>query len=575
MMLKKAFKLFFQNKLLVLLLIVGTVLWSLTMVKSGLCLEKGCQTGIGFWGPNGHDAIWHISLSESLGRATLEMPVFAGEKIKNYHLGFDYLLSFLNKETTLSTSLLYFQVLPPIFAFLIGLLTYQLVYLWKKSKEAALWTTFFVYFGGGFGWIVTLLRDGQINGESLFWAQGSFSTLINPPYGLSLTLILTGLILLFKFKEKPSLINGLLIVVSFGVLAQIKVYAAILVLAALLAVCVYEYFKNKNLKLFFVFIGVLVLTLFLTFSFNKNIGSILVFKPFWFLETMVGTVDRFYWPRFYSAMTTYKMGNIWLKLIPAYFLAFTIFLIGNLGTRVLAFFELVKLGKNFKKLSFLDVFIITVVNLGLIIPLFFIQKGTSWNTIQFFYYSLFFLSFYAGIFVSEQKNKITKLLLPLIVLLMVIPTTIATLRHFLPSRPPAKITASEIEALTFLKSQADGVVLTYPYDAKKAKESEINPPRPLYLYESTAYVSAYSGKISFLEDEVNLDITGYDWKQRRALVEEFFAQSCNCTKNSFLTTNNISYLYLVKGQNPAFESGKPGLTKLFDNKEVVILKVLK
>lgn len=547
----------------------------MTMVKSGLCIEKGCSTGIGFWGPNGHDGIWHISLSEGLGRSlSLEMPVFAGEKIKNYHLGFDYLLSFLNKETTLPTSFLYFQVLPPILAFLIGFLSYKLVHLWKKSKKAALWSTFFVYFGGGFGWIMTLIREGQINGESLFWAQGAFSTLINPPYALSLVLILTGLIFFLKFKEKPNVINGLFAVLSFGVLAQVKVYASILILAALFAVCLYEYLKNKNWRLFLVFLGVLAVSLLLTFSFNKNIEQILVFRPFWFLETMVGTVDRLYWPKFYSALTTYKMGQIWFKLIPAYFLAFAIFLIGNLGTRIIAFFQIAKLGKDLKKISVLDIFIITTIDVGLLIPLFFIQKGTSWNTIQFFYYSLFFSAFYAGTFVSELKNKTAKLLIPFAVLIMAVPTTVATLRHFLPSRPPAKVTALEKEALLFLRGQRDGIVLTYPYDAKKAKEAEANPPRPLYLYESTAYVSAYSGKVSFLEDEVNLDITGYDWKQRRVLVEEFFAQSCNLTNNSFLTINNISYLYLVKGQNSVFETARTGLTKIFENGEVIILKSL-
>ena len=37
------------------------------MVKSGLVYDYG----MGFWGPNGHDGVWHVSLASSLARGTL------------------------------------------------------------------------------------------------------------------------------------------------------------------------------------------------------------------------------------------------------------------------------------------------------------------------------------------------------------------------------------------------------------------------------------------------------------------------------------------------------------------------
>ena len=57
-----------------LLIIIGTISWSWTMVKSGWIYSYG----MGFWGANGHDGIWHIALIESLARGSLQMPVFAG-----------------------------------------------------------------------------------------------------------------------------------------------------------------------------------------------------------------------------------------------------------------------------------------------------------------------------------------------------------------------------------------------------------------------------------------------------------------------------------------------------------------
>src|SRR3989337_862297 len=95
-MLRKALKYFFSvDTRALILILLGTIIWSLTMVKSGLVYPFG----MGFWGPNGHDGIWHIALAESLAKGSWQMPVFAGEAIKNYHIGFDLILAMLHKLT--------------------------------------------------------------------------------------------------------------------------------------------------------------------------------------------------------------------------------------------------------------------------------------------------------------------------------------------------------------------------------------------------------------------------------------------------------------------------------------------
>src|SRR3989304_6637979 len=120
-MLKKHFQTFSQNSHLILLVFVGTIIWSLTMVKSGLIYDYG----MGFWGPNGHDGIWHIALIKSLAKGSWEMPVFAGEALKNYHVGYDLVLAWISRLTKFDPVALYFQVAPPILALLIGILTYK------------------------------------------------------------------------------------------------------------------------------------------------------------------------------------------------------------------------------------------------------------------------------------------------------------------------------------------------------------------------------------------------------------------------------------------------------------------
>jgi len=452
-----------------LIIAAGSATWAITMIKSGL---PG-KYGIGFWGANGHDGVWHIALSQSLSRGSLEMPVFSGAMLQNYHIGYDLLLALTHKMTLLPIVNLYFQIFPVIFALLVGHLTYLFVFTWTKSKASALWSTFFVYFAGSFGYLIG-------RGESAFWSQQSISTLINPPFALSLIVVLLGLI--FLLRKKP-----FWAAVCFGILIEIKAYAGILALGGFFVLAIYEFVKNKRKDYFLLFAGSAVLSLILYTPLNKYSTGLLVWQPFWFLETMMGLTDRIGWIKFYSAMTAYKSGQDLFKEVLAYGAAFTIFLIGNFGTRVIFFFRKMKIDG-------VAIFIYSMIAAGVVIPTLFLQKGTPWNTIQFFYYSLFFLAILSGI-AAVSMNKFIKV----IIILLTIPTTILALKDvYIPSRPPAALPKDEISALKFLSEQPQGIVLTYPFDPIKSKEAETISPRPLYLYTSTAYVSAFSSQSTFL-----------------------------------------------------------------------------
>lgn len=540
------------------------------MVKSGLIYPFG----MGFWGPNGHDGVWHLALINSLSRGSWEMPIFSGENIRNYHIGFDLILAWIHKLTQIPAITLYFQILPTLLAVLVGWLTYRFVMLWRNSSREALWATFFVYFAGDFGWIVTLIRNKQIGGESLFWSQQSISTLINPPFAMSLVLLLSGAILILKLKNKFSIWHLALAIIFFGLLAEIKIYAGILALAGLLVIGIYQLIKSGKFTFLSIFGGSAVLSMLLFLPLNSGSQKMIVFQPFWFLETMMAVSDRFGWPRFYEALMNYKTGHIFLKLIPAYFIAFLIFLVGNMGTRVVGVYGIIK-NKLWRKFSQIDLFLLVMASLGIILPMFFLQSGTPWNTIQFFYYSLFVMSILSGIWLAQQKTWLI-----ILVVLLTLSTTIGTLSlSYLPMRPPAKISHQELAALKFLEKQPQGVVLTYPFDEYKAELAVNNPPRPLYLYASSAYVSAFSQHPTYLEDEINLNITGFDWRNRREKSMLPFDSLNQEEVQKFLADNKIHYLYLVLNQTPVFGQrfrlgeGQLGLTNIFENQEVVIYRV--
>lgn len=538
------------------LILLGSLSWVWTMVKSGII----GQYGMGFWGANGHDGVWHIALIESLSRGTLSTPIFSGHVLQNYHLGFDIVLAGLHKLTSIPTVNLYFQIIPPILAILIGILTYQFVLKWVGSEKSALLSTFFVYFGGSFAWIIG-------KGESAFWSQQAISTLINPPFALSLVFILLGLLILIK--EKKESLDYLACIILFGLLIEIKVYAGILILGALLVSGLFQYFKEKKIQVLIIFGGSLLVSTALILPSLKTASGLFVWQPFWFLETMMALSDRVGWERFFSAMSNYKAGHVWFKAIPAYIIAFMIFWVGNMGARLVKEILVIKWLKDIKRASWIEVFVSSIVIAGTFTPMFFLQKGTPWNTIQFFYYSLFFSSILAGVALFNANRKLI-----ILIVLLTIPTTIITLKDvYIPSRPPAIVSGDEISALKFLSTQPDGTVLTYPFDVYKAKEAESNPPRPLYLYTSTAYVSAFSGQQTFLEDEINLDILGYDWKSRRLEVEAWYKEPNESTAREFLKVNNIEYVYWIHGQRAYLGEGQLGLKNIFENNQVIIYRV--
>lgn len=554
-MLKNLSKHFLQKISFLSVLLLGTFAWSITMVKSGVIYDHG----MGFWGANGHDGVWHLALSESLARGTLEIPIFAGQVLQNYHIGFDLIVAALHRLTGVPIVTIYFQIFPPLLAFFIGLGVYKLILEWKKSEKAATLSMFFVYFGGGFGYLIG-------KGESAFWAQQAISTLVNPPFALSLLMIVWGLTLLLKLEKRGSTIGEILAILCFGLLIEIKVYAGILALLALFISAIFRFINTKKIDFIVIFLSSLILAGFLFIPLNKNSQGLILWQPFWFLETMMALSDRVGWSRFASALATYKSGHIWIKAIPAYALALIIFLLGNMGTRFVWLFVFIR---RLKKIDWTHVFLAVIISGGFVIPMLFLQKGTPWNTIQFFYYSLFFSGIVAGIYVS----KFGRFLLTIIILLT-LPTSIVTLRDvYIPSRPPAKIDTDELSALKFLKSQPEGIVLTYPFDESKAKMAETDPPRPLYVYVSTAYVAAFSGHPTFMEDEINLDITGYNWPARREQILMWYKENNQDKARAFLRDNKIKYIYWLKGQRALLGEGNLAIKNIFENSSVTIYEV--
>ncbi|MFA5532653.1 MAG: hypothetical protein WDA13_03625 [Candidatus Shapirobacteria bacterium] len=556
------------NILLIVLILIGSFFTVMTMFRSGLTYDFG----IGFWGPNGHDAIWHLSLINQLKQnIPPKNPIFSGTILNNYHIGFDLITAAISNLLNISSSTLYFRILPIIFAILIGLLSYSLAYLITKNKNTSLIFVFLNYFAGSFGWIVTLIKSGSLGGESLFWSMQSASTLLNPPFSLSIIFLFSGLILWLKHKDSESIFWPILIGLIFGLLSLIKIYPAVLIGLAFSCFWLINFFKkNKNNRFnFIICLSTLLVSLVIFYLLNLFKGQqILEFHPFWFTNSLIQSIDKFYWPKL--ASFKFNQTNFLISILIQLFLI-ALFLIGNLGIRVLGFFSLAKKVIS-KKISSFDQISFFILFFSFTIPLFFVQKGTAWNTIQFFYFFLLFANFYLAIFLSNLFAK--KKILAILLLVLSIITSISTFRDYFGNPPPAAIPLDEAQALDFLKSQPNGIVLTFPYDQYQ-KNNYPKTPIPIYAYETTAYVSAFSNKVSFLEDEMNLDITGFDWKSRRLEEQQFFTSSDKFFTRGFLLNNNIDYIYLVNDQSFKVDQNDLQIDLIFNNSSVKIYQVRK
>ena len=203
--------------------------------------------------------------------------------------------------------------------------------------------------------------------------------------------------------------------------------------------------------------------------------------------------------------------------------------------------------------------------LGLILPILFIQNVNPWNTIQFMYYSLFFLGIFTAKYVYKFKIYI---LIPFLILAVI--TSIGTLKDYTGYFSSSRLGYTELLALDKLKDQPEGIVLSPLYYYPRARN--IYAPKPLYSYVSTAYISALSGQPEFLSDTINLDITGLDYLTRARDIQRFYNTMDKQWGIDFLTKNKISYVYETPLQKLKLAPFDLKLTKIFDSGEINIYK---
>ena len=343
----------------------------LPVIKSG----TNIGSGIGLWGPNGHDAVWHLALINHINNPfVINMPIFSGEILKNYHPFFDIIIAYISKISSISSSILLFQVFPIISAFFYLYFSFKVGKLITKSNKGGIILMILNTLNNSFGWIINYLKYKNFEGESLFWSMQPPSNQLNPPFALSLVLLLILIYILLKSSKTLSKLNLFFISLILIFLPVIKAYSAIPAFILFFA------FIIKNKKYYSTFFISLLISVILFLQFNKNSSSLLIWQPFWFVRSLFESTDKLFIPRFAALAQTSG-----IKLFIFYLIGIPIFYLGNFAFRLLSILK--PLPKSWFSISlYLSILILSII------PLFFIQSGTSWNTIQFLYYAIFLLN---------------------------------------------------------------------------------------------------------------------------------------------------------------------------------------
>lgn len=564
-----------SRKHLLILLIFGLgILSQLAVISpSGIYLNGDLV----FWSSHGHDASWHIALLEEIKKGfPLQNPILAGERLVNYHFFSDIAPAFFNKYLFISNLDLYFRFFPLLYSLLLGSSAYFLGKKLGNSYICGLWVVFFTYFSGSFGYIVTWIQNKTIAGESIFWGTQIQSSSGNPPQIISNFIILTFLYLFILYLNKKGNNFFLLCLIMLaGSLAGFKIYASIILLASLTLVGTYQAITARKFLIISISLlsGLLSAIIYIPNSLNST--GFLIFEPWWYIRTMVVAPNRLDWLDMELRRQTYISESNLKRVAQLELTAFLIFTFGNLGMKFLGFWQFLKMRRDIVKNYFNQIFVLMIV-ISFLMPLLFLQKGVATNTSQFLQYFLLLFGILAGITVNQIINKVKhltlKILIGIFIIILAVPTQMGLLYSFYNRTPVAKISQSEIEALNYLKEKdhKNSIVLTPPYN----KYLDLGGSTPnIWDWSDTAYVAAFSVKRTYLSDTEQVDIMGYDFKQRVATQAALFKTQDPQEFTKILKEKGIDYIYFPKVLKPILDLSKTDLEQFYENDSVEIWRI--
>ena len=532
---------------------VGVFLLVASLSQSWHFLSGAWFKGDGIHIPMLHDTLWHFAVIHELARSfPPQNPGMAGVPLLNYHFLSDLILMLVHQGSGLSVETVYMYLAPPVVAFLFALSAFMLAKRLTKSTWKGLTGAAFTVFGGSAAYTIPLLL-----GKNTPWFANSFmldqpfDQLTNVHTVLGFSIFLFGVSILHRFvqdgRKNDAIFSGLLL----GLSTAVKAYAGIVAVGALWTALVPELVLRRSRKML---LPTLIATgLFLGFTLwtSSTTKPPLLFLPGWILRRMVEDSGRFYNEHLTQLYQHYTAAGNIPRFIQINLEEFGLYLVGNLGVRILAFICIGKKILRFSRASTMDFFLIGAVVFSLGIPLLFVQPVSVYNTIQFSPYALMLLSILLVVEITEKKPHTALLIL---LFILSIPTTIKT---FILANQEESVTVpiKEVEAMQFVNTLPEESVVLTPISSQHR-----------YLMK----IPGLGGRRTYFSGETFAVLTDTPYQYRLEAVEEFFSPETPVDRRErILKDAKITHIYSdSKGDTAMLEElekdGFP-ISKIFSN----------
>lgn len=486
---------------------------------------------------NTHGSSWHVALiEESLRNLPPHHPSNPKIILNNYHYFYDVFLASLSFFSHLPASNLHYQFGQMVMAALLVLSAFCLGRRMHSTK-AGLLLVFFTTFVGSFAYLIPLFLPGQAWSESSFWVSQTFAMMTNPQLIFSIATFYSLLILytkdFFKIKKRHLLII-LLIIPSIG----FKSYGWILMSLLYAMDLLINFLSKKDFKYILYGLLYLFLSLPIIYLITGFRSGNFFYHPLWFIDSMLEAPDRLNHLQWKLLLDHYLLSKNYPRILILRIIEILIFYIGNLGTRVIFFlypiWRLLK-KKEWKEHQPLFDFLFILFLFSSIFPLLFLQRGTVWNSIQFWYYGLIFANILAvsiWIKLSKHWKKWQHLLALLILILLSVPTFIQTMSNQLRSFTP--VSKEEVEHLANLEH--DKKILICPDDG---------------MWYDHSIVASLTPAVVFLADSRQVDLLNLEIDDFLEFEEIFENQDLPKLEN-IIDEEKIDYILCVDDKDSSF-----------------------
>lgn len=516
-----------RNPVLAVVISIAFALYMVAVMPSGriACIEGRC--GLHFWGAHEHDGVWHVALAQVAFRhIPFSFPTFAGAHLSGYNYLLDVVIWMLSL-TGLSVWDLYFRILPFVWfcTFIYVLSKYA-----KMLHPDPLFKTilfFFIFFYSSFGFIIQLVRNGNIEGSSGIPTMQGALGMTNPQFMWSVVLLMALQLLLHHRTRVIYLFP-----VIFAILG-LKIYALVPVCIVMAMSCLQLLWKHDWRRFSWqMLVGLLAtISAYVVFYAGNKSGGIF----FDFLavpKQLIEDPQMWHQPDLVHQWYTLKqIGTIGPKYIQVVLQIIFYFLFFNFGVRLLF---VIPLGYYLYKKNTGTIYVRFVLTLLVIVstlmPILFIQSGDWWNTIQFAYFGFLFASILLAdlTYLVWKRNRILGGIFIFGCVLMFLPAQVDILTRFMFGKS-SYIAIQEVGLLEKLGHMKQGTVLVQPF--------EQSTDDTLATTYDTAYVSALSGKVTYLADRKQLELLNIDYKSREMELGD---------RKDCVDMKDIHYVYLRK-----------------------------